>query len=262
MSYKCLVVEDNLIERDALVFQLNKISQLSLTAAVADGLAAAKLLKTEQIDIVFSDIDMPELSGLELLRSLKKPPVFIYITSHPEHAAESFDLDVIDYIVKPVKLERLIKAVDKALDYLKNDRTVQEPSAARQKEPSDNLQQGFIRSIDAQQFFFIKENNSFIKINMGDVLYIESMGDFSRLHTCHRKTHVVLISLKNLEKQLPAEIFMRIHKQYIINILHISLVGIAEVKLSNGTSLPISIAYKALLQDNLINKKILTRFIE
>lgn len=262
MSYRCLIVEDNLIERDSLTLQLNKINEVTVAAAVTDGMAAVSFLKTEQIDIVFSDIDMPELSGIELLRSLKKPPVFIFTTSHPEHAAESFELDVVDYIVKPVKLERLIKAVDKAIEYLSNKSAMPDTVQIKTKDLPETLQDGFIRSMDAQQFFFIKENNSYIKINMGDVLYVESMGDFSRIHTCQKKIHMVLISLKNLEKQLPADIFMRVHKQYIINVLHINLVNVSDVRLSHGITLPLSAAYKLPLQDNLINKKILTRFIE
>src|SRR5882757_4228901 len=113
MKYKCIIVEDNILERDALAMKIKKIDSLHLTAVLADGLEAIERLKKEEIDIVYSDIDMPDLSGIELLKSLKHPPVFIFISSHPEHAAESFELDVIDYIVKPVKIERLIKATNK-----------------------------------------------------------------------------------------------------------------------------------------------------
>ena len=118
MKYKCIIVEDNILERDALELKLKKIENLSIQAVLADGLEAVSVLKTQPVDIVFSDIDMPDLSGIELLKSLKHPPVFIFISAHSHHAAESFELDVIDYIVKPVKMERLIKAVDKAIEYI------------------------------------------------------------------------------------------------------------------------------------------------
>jgi two-component system LytT family response regulator len=260
MRYKCIIVEDNILERDALAMKIKKIESLELKASLADGMEALSFLKEKAIDIVFSDIDMPDLSGIELLKSIKNPPVFIFISSYPEHAAESFNLDVIDYIVKPLKIERLIKATDKAIEYI----------LARKKLLTENLSKPvggilpvtneLIKTIDAQDYFFIKEKNTHIKLSMGDVLYVESMGDFSKIITTRKKVHFVLISLKNLEKQLPADIFMRVHKQYIVNILHIQTISAFDIKLNSNDSIPVSVAYKQALQDNVINKKSLTRF--
>lgn len=261
MKYKCIIVEDNILERDALSMKIKKIESLSLRAALADGLEAATLLKNEEIDIVFSDIDMPDLSGIELLKSLKNPPVFIFISSHSQHAAESFELDVIDYIVKPAKIERLIKATNKAIEYIQTKKKVLSENQPRQQAVAGlSAPSELIKTIDAQEYFFIKEKNTHIKLNMGDVLYIESMGDFSKIITTQQKTHFVLISLKNLEKQLPEKLFMRVHKQYIINILHIQNISTSDIKLSSNDIIPVSIAYKQALQDNVINKKSLTRF--
>jgi two-component system LytT family response regulator len=259
MRYKCIVVEDNILERDALVMKLKKIDTLSIHAVLADGLGAVQVLKNNDIDIVFSDIDMPDLSGIELLKSLKHPPVFIFISAHSEHAAESFNLDVIDYIVKPVKIERLIKATDKAIEYIKAKRKLPgEPVTKTAVETQIDI----VRTIDAQEYFFIKEKNAHIKLSMGDVLYIESMGDFSKIITTHMKTHFVLVSLKNLEKQLPEKLFMRVHKQYIINLLHIVNISAADIKLSNNISVPLSAAYRQVLLDTVVDKKTLTRFGE
>ena len=261
MKYRCIIIEDNILERDALEMKLNKIDSLVVKAVLADGMEAVSVLKNEDIDIVFSDIDMPDLSGIELLKSLKNPPVFIFISSHSEHAAESFNLDVIDYIVKPAKIERLIKAVDKAIEYINAKRKVLAETPVKTVTASQPATD-FIRTIDAHEYFFIKENNNYIKLNMGDVLFIESMGDFSKISTTGNKSHMVLISLKNLEKQLPENLFIRVHKQYIINVLHIKNISVSDIKLSNNLMIPVSIAYKQALQDNLINKKTLTRFIE
>lgn len=261
MKYRCIIIEDNILERDALEMKLKKIDSLVVKAVLADGMQAVPVLKNEDIDIVFSDIDMPDLSGIELLKSLKNPPVFIFISSHSEHAAESFNLDVIDYIVKPAKIERLIKAVNKAIEYINAKRKVQAEAPVKSIQavaPAND----FIRTIDAQEYFFIKENNTHIKLNMGDVLYIESMGDFSKISTTGEKSHMVLISLKNLEKQLPEHLFIRVHKQYMINVLHIKKITISDIKLSNNIVIPVSIAYKQALLDNLVNKKTLTRFAQ
>jgi DNA-binding LytR/AlgR family response regulator len=260
MKYQCLIVEDNILERDALEQKLKKIEEISLKNAVGNGIEALEVLKRSAIDIVFSDIDMPDLSGIELLKSLKNPPIFIFITSHTEHAAESFELDVIDYIIKPVKLERLIKAVHKAIEFLATKNKV--VSEVPFKTGTTVTVPELTRTIDAQEFFFVKENNTHLKLNMGEVFLIESMGDFSKITTGSNKTHMILVSLKNLEKQLPGHIFMRVHKQYIINILHIKNIGLSEIKLTNNLIIPLSLAYKQPLQDNLINKKSLNRFIE
>ncbi len=261
MKYQCIIIEDNLLERDALALKLRKIESLSVIALFGDGMEAIPALKNEEIDIVFSDIDMPDLSGIELLKSLRNPPVFIFISAHPEHAAESFSLDVIDYIVKPVKIERLIKAVNKAIEYISAKRNIQTEINEKSIFTPSNVND-LVQTIDAQEYFFIRENNSYIKLNMGDVLYIESMGDFSKICILGNKSHMVLISLKNLEKQLPVKFFMRVHKQFIINVLHIINVSTSDIKLSNHTIVPISAAYKQLLLDNLINKKTLTRFTD
>ena len=258
MKYTCIIVEDNILERDALAMKLKKIENLTVQAALTDGLQAASFLRSNEIDIVFSDIDMPDLSGIELLKSIKYPPVFIFISAHAEHAAESFNLDVIDYIVKPVKIERLIKAINKAIEYILAKRKIKSENLA--KPVSDTNTTEFIRTIDAQDYFFIKEKNTHIKLNMGEVLFIESMGDFSKITTTQQKTHFVLVSLKNIEKQLPEKMFMRVHKQYIINLLHILHINAANIQLSTHVSIPLSSAYRQMLLDNVVAKKTITRF--
>jgi DNA-binding LytR/AlgR family response regulator len=262
MNYTCILVEDNILERDSLALKINKIDGLHLKASLENGLEALNYLKKNEIDIVISDIDMPDLSGLGLIKSLNNPPVFILTSSFPEHAAESFELDVIDYIVKPVKIERLNKAVEKAIDYLlSKNKQLQEP-VVKSFAFSTSAPAEVIRTIDAEEYVFIKENNNHIKLNLGDILYIESLGDFSKLNIIGGKSHMVLVSLKNFEKQLPANLFMRVHKQYIVNTLHIKNISVSDIKLSNNTLIPISISYKQALQENLINKKSVTRFID
>lgn len=260
MKYRCLVIEDNLLERDFLVMHLNKINTVNLVKELSDGLEAIQFLKTHSVDIVYSDIDMPDLSGIELLKTLTHPPVFIFISSHPEHAAESFNLDVIDYIVKPVKLDRLLKATHKAVEYIAAKKALLSEQPIRNN-PESNIRE-VIRTIDAQEYFFIKEKNVHIKLNMADILFIESMGDFSKITTIHQKTHFILVGLKNLDKQLPQNIFIRVHKQYIVNKLHVQGITLSDIILSNKQNVPLSPSYKQSVQENLINKKSLTRFVE
>lgn len=249
--YKCLIAEDNLLDRDALEMYLAKIETLSIEAVCSSGAEAVTVLQQKQIDIVFSDIDMPGMSGMELIKNLQQPPVFIFISSFPEHAAESYSLDVIDFIVKPVTLARLVKATAKAITYidLKQDAAVIVDTPQTLQQPA---------KINAGEYFFIKENSDFTRIETAGLLYIESMGNFSKLHTQNRK-HLTLVSLKNIESQLPAADFMRIHKQYIINLRHmVSLSSEGEVQLSSGHNLPVGDMYKAALLD-IVSKRVLLR---
>lgn len=155
----------------------------------------------------------------------------------------------------------MIKAVDKAIEYIMAKRKIRSENITKPIS-AETTSTEFIRTIDAQDYFFIKEKNTHIKLNMGEVLFIESMGDFSKITTTQQKTHFVLISLKNIEKQLPEKMFMRVHKQYIINLLHILHISASDIKLSSHVSIPLSAAYRQLLLDNIVAKKTLTRFSE
>jgi two-component system LytT family response regulator len=245
MKYTCLVVDDNMLERDALVMHIGKIDEMQIVAECADGLEAAKVLANTPVDIVFSDIDMPDLSGFGLVKSMK-PPVVIFISAHPEYAAESFNLDVVDFIVKPATLERVMRAANKAIEYINLKKTATDNSSSSNEIVDD--------------YFFIRESHDLIKIRFNEVAYIESMGDFSRIYTLEGKKHTTLVSLKNLEAQLPEQVFMRIHKQYIINYHHITAISTDDITLYHTHTVPFGNANRQNLMDKVVNKKIVTRF--
>lgn len=249
MIYSCLIVDDNEIERDAIEMHLKKISSLQIVAVCTNGIEAAEFLNKNDVDIVFSDIDMPELSGMSLLKTLKKHPQFIFITSHSHYAAESFNLDAIDFIVKPATFERLFKAANKAIEYIDLKNLV----------GKDTIED--ITNSNTDDFFFFRETKGISKLKYHDVIYIESMGDFSKIYTGDDK-HVVLVSLKNLEKQLPSPIFRRVHKQYIININHIVTLTNHEVHLDFDFTVPISASNRQELLEKSIDKKTLSRFMK
>ncbi|MFC3562956.1 LytR/AlgR family response regulator transcription factor [Pedobacter jamesrossensis] len=247
MIYSCLIVDDNEIERDAIEMHVKKIPSLKIVAVCEDGMEAASILSNTSVDIVFSDIDMPEISGTTLLKTLKNKPLFIFITSFSQYAAESFDLDALDFIVKPATFERLLKATNKAIEYIELRKHVLQ---APQEIPKE-LDKG-------DDYFFFRETKGITKLNYSDVVYIESMGDFSKIYTGSDK-HIILVGLKNLEKQLP-EFFSRVHKQYIINVNHISTIASHEVHLSHNFNVPISANNRQELLDRVIDKKTLSRF--
>jgi len=244
--YNCLIADDNMLERDALEMHLRKIPQLDITAVCENGLEALQAISAGHFDLVFSDIEMPELTGFGVLKSLKNAPVFVFISSHGEFAIESYNLDVIDFIVKPVTFERLLKAVNKAIEYLELKR-------------NNGLKETPVTENDT--YFFIKESNDLVKLEFEQVAYIESMGDFSKIFTLDDKRHITLVSLKNLELQLPPEYFTRIHKQYIINHHHISAISADEVKIAGKYIVSLSQAFRQELMSKVVNKKVVTRHI-
>ncbi|MES2418873.1 MAG: LytTR family DNA-binding domain-containing protein [Bacteroidota bacterium] len=243
MGYQCLIVDDNEIERDAIEMHLRKINGIEISAVCSNGPAAAAILLKEPIDIVFSDIDMPEISGLGLLKSIKTPPVFIFITSYTEYAAESFNLDALDFIVKPATFERLLKAANKAIEYLDLKK-----SAKLNKDPGK-------APAPFEGHFFLKETKGYTRLNYADVIYIESMGDFSKIFTAHHK-HITLVNLKNLERQLPIY-FTRVHKQYIINLNQIATISTNEIHLNHDYLVPLSLANKSELMQKVTDKTLL-----
>jgi two-component system LytT family response regulator len=245
--YKCLIADDSLLDRDAVEMYVSKIETLTIEALCSDGLEAAAIMSEKDIHIVFSDIDMPGLSGLELIQTLKQAPVFIFISSYAQHAAESYNLDVIDFIVKPVSLARLIKASNKAIEYIELKKNAVAPAAGNTTLPANT-----------GDHFYIREDNGYTKINIADLLFIESMGNFSQLFTAQGKKHITLVSLKNMEQQLPTLQFMRVHKQFIVNLQHIAAINDGELKLTGDHSIPIGAAYKTALME-VVNKKIFLR---
>jgi DNA-binding LytR/AlgR family response regulator len=241
ISYKCLIVDDNEIERDAIEMHLRKIGRLEIIAICSNGVEAASVLLNYEIDIVFSDIDMPELSGMDLLKNINSAPVFIFITSFTEYAAESFNLDALDFIVKPANFDRLLKASTKAIAYLDLKK-----SAIANNNPYPVAEN--------DDHFYIKETKGFTRLNYSDVIYIESMGDFSRIYT-PTEMHITLVNLKNLERQLPQP-FQRVHKQYIINLNHITTIANSEIILTHGYTAPISLTNRQELMEKIANKTV------
>lgn len=242
--YKCLIVDDNEIERDAIEMYLRKIPKLDIIAICSTALEAVDILQNQHIDIVFSDIDMPELSGMDLLKSIKNPPIFIFITSFAEYATEGFNLDALDFVVKPATFERLLKASNKAIDYLELKKAVANSIEVQHHEK------------DTDDYFYIKETKGFTRLNYADVIYIESMGDFSKIYTASNK-HITLVNLKNLERQLSG-IFIRVHKQFIINLNQIATVTNSEIYLNHDYTVPVSLLNKHDLMEK-ISKKTITR---
>lgn len=221
----CLIVEDEELARDLLEKFIEKIPHLSLLAKCENPLVAMEIMRNETVDILFLDIQMPELTGIEMLKLLPQKPVVIFTTAYPSYALEGYQLDVTDYLLKPFSFERFVQAVNKATEMV-------------------DLKKGNTASVDstsAKDYLLVNSDHKVIKIKYADLIYIESMREYVAYHTMNQGRILSLMSLKKLEIDLPSERFIRIHKSYIINTekvtaLEGNLVHIKDIKIPIGAS--------------------------
>lgn len=214
MKYKVLIVDDEEPARDLMVAYAGKIDQLEIIGVVNNALAAKKIIQTEGVDILLSDIQMDDLTGIELLKMLKHPPVTIFTTAYSEYALEGYDLDIIDYLVKPISFQRFCKAIDKATELIQ---------FSQHKEIEEEK-----ISPASSDFFFVKTNRKIVKVNYQDILFVESYGEYVKIYT----KDDVLLALQSttfMEKTLPQQDFVRIHRSHIININQIKEIAGNEV---------------------------------
>lgn len=221
---RCIAIDDEPLALELLVDNISKVPFLNLVAACENALEAMKIMEQQSIDLVFLDIQMPGLTGLQFIKSMTIKPIIILITAYEKYALQGFELDVTDYLVKPVSLDRFIKACNKAneLFYLKT-----QPKVAT----------------DAG-YFFVNVDYSLVKIITSDIVYIEGLKDYIKIHLKSSQRPVVTrLAMKTIEEQLPAAAFIRIHKSYIVSIAFITATRKSSVFI-NTLELPVSDNYK------------------
>ena len=222
---RCIIVDDEPLSLETLEAYIKDTPNLQLVAQCQDAFQALDILKKQSIDLIFLDINMPKLSGISMLKSLEKSPLVIFTTAYSEHAVEGFELDAIDYLLKPFSFERFVKAVNKASDRLENN----------DKSKAD--------------YIMLKSDKKIYKIDLDDILYIQAYGDYVKVVST-QKTVLTHRTMKNMEENLQNEHFIRIHKSYIIAIKHIKVIEGNQVKI-NDEFLPIGISFKENLLKSL-----------
>jgi DNA-binding LytR/AlgR family response regulator len=222
---KCIIVDDEPLAREVLERFLLNIRELELVKTCSNALEAFEILNTEHIDLMFLDISMPVISGIDFLRSLRKAPLVIISTAYPDFALQGYELDVVDYLVKPVSLERFMKAVNKAIDRSK----AQAPALTEVKQ-------------QRVEYMFVKSDQKLIKINFADIDYIEGMKDYVKIFT-REKMIVTLHTMKYFESNLPPNDFIRIHKSYIVNLNAIKTISGNELEVRQ-VRIPIGSSFK------------------
>ncbi len=235
MSIRCLIVDDEPLALEALVSLLGKVPNVEIVEKCQDAIIALQLLHSEKIDLVFLDIEMPELSGLEMLGSLSNPPPIILTTAYREYAVQAFELDVIDYLVKPISLERLLKAINRYHDRMSgNDKGL---------EVWDNSADGIIT------IYSDKKNHI---INTSDILYIEGLKDYAMVYT-QKGRLVTRQTMKVFEESLSSYDFIRVHRSWIVPYKQLS--GWTTHSVSVGEKeIPVGKTYRKSVFDYLANK--------
>jgi DNA-binding LytR/AlgR family response regulator len=207
----CLIVDDDKISRRAMKHLVSELRYLKLVSEAENALEAINIINEQQIDLVLLDIEMPKLSGLDFLKNASKHPLVILITSKPNYAVEAFEYSVVDFIVKPVKSERFIRAIEKA-------------KAAFEKLRIENTL--------AKEYFFIKEKGVSTKLLIDEINYIQALGDYVTIYTAAKK-YTLHYTLSAIEKELPAANFFRIHRSYIVALSKIDKIEDSSAYLAN-----------------------------
>lgn len=229
-QHNCIIIDDDEIDRLTALAFLKKYDFLKIAGIYSSALEAIETLNSGQIDIVFSDIDMPEMNGLDLRKAFLNIPACVFITSFPDYAVESFEAEALDFIVKPLKADRVEKCIERIQKYFE----------IRQKATL------FEKSLGADTFF-IKDGHNQIKINLHEVLYLEALKDYTRIITKSKK-HAVLISLGNLLQEPTFQSFRRIHRSYAVQPNFIDSFTSQVVVIQNIT-LPIGRSYKDVVEN-------------
>ncbi|WP_345252968.1 LytTR family DNA-binding domain-containing protein [Flaviaesturariibacter amylovorans] len=227
---KCLIVDDNKMARMAMKQLVGQVKDLELVQECEDAMEAYNVLNKQSIDLLFLDIEMPGMTGLELTKNLgHRSPLIIFTTAKTDYAVEAFELNVVDYLVKPISPARFLQAVERA----------QETVAADKEEVK----------VEDQEFVFVKDNGILKRINVDEILYLEAMGDYVKVHT-PTKFHVLHATLKSIEEKLSPTKFIRVHRSYIVSMSKIDFIQEGVISIGKA-SVPVADTYRTALNKRL-----------
>lgn len=238
MLIKCLAIDDEPLALKQIGAYIKKTPFLELIALCNSALDAIEFMTTNTIDLVFVDINMPDLSGIDFVKSLVEKPGIIFTTAYSEYAIEGFKVDAIDYLLKPVGYSDFLKAANKARSFY------------------ENIEQKHTVSTPGKDHLFVKSEYKIIRVEFSEIRYIESMHEYVRIHRANEKPVMTLLSLKAIEEQLPKERFMRVHRSFIVNKEKIKIIERNRIIFDNNVYIPVSDQYKPAFQD-FINKNFL-----
>lgn len=233
MRTKCLVVDDEPLARDLMRSHIEKLENFEIVAECGDAMKALQELRNYQVDLMFMDIQMPQITGIEFLKTLKQTPKVIITTAYREYALDGFELDVVDYLLKPITFERFLKSINKYYQI--------------SQEELQGVDYKQVTSVAEEAFIYVKENKKVIKLRLDDILYVEGLSEYVQIYTPTKKI-ITKTSMTNMQDKLPDQNFMRIHKSFIVSLTKIEAFTAHSIEVP-GKELPIGRSYKNSVLD-------------
>jgi two-component system LytT family response regulator len=233
----CAIIDDEPLAREGIANYVREIDFLHLVKTCENPVELIKLLDDHDIDLVFLDIQMPKMNGIEFLKIMQKPPMIIITTAFPSYALESFQLDVLDYLLKPITFERFFKAANKAKDY---HQLISKSDLPKTEAAAD--------------YFFVKCGNKYEKIHFNEILYIQAKQNYVTIFT-DKGNYMTLLYLKNLEENLDSQLFIRVHKSYIVSVNKIKAIDANEIVIQSHR-IPISRNYHEQVIKQVVKNKL------
>lgn len=225
-NIKCLIVDDEPIARDILNGLLAKINTIGIVGSCKNALEAFDIIQNQSIDLIFLDINMPEISGLSFAKSINRNIKIIFTTAYREYAIDGFDLQAVDYLLKPISFERLLQAVNKYLNENTQNETIVKEEI----------------KIEKTDYFFVRSDRKMMRINYDDILYVESLSDYIKIHLSDNKV-ITRDTISNIEAKLPPSDFIRVHRSYIVALSKINSFTNETIEIDKH-EIPISRGYK------------------
>jgi DNA-binding LytR/AlgR family response regulator len=238
----CLIIDDEPLARKGLREYISDVDFLQLTGEYDNALKAAEIISKGDVQLLFLDIQMPKITGLDFMKTLQKPVPVIFTTAFPQFALDGFELNALDYLVKPISFDRFLKAALKAKEYYE----------VRQQNDTVKVAQA-----DTQDYFFIKADNKLVKISFSDILFVEALQNYVIVHTREKKL-ITYLTFKSVEEYLPSNQFIKVHKSYIVAAAKIDSIEGNDIRMSDH-HIPISRNLKDEVMDRLLKGKFLKR---
>lgn len=231
MKIQCIAIDDEPLALKQIAEYIKKTPFLNLAGQFAGAYQAAEALKHIAVDLMFVDINMPDLNGIDFVKMLDNPPMIIFVTAYSHYAVEGFRVQAIDYLLKPIGYSDFLKSAEKA----KTHYEALIPDALKQKED--------------KEYLFVKSDYKIVRISLNDIIYIEGMREYVRIHLTTGKPLMPHMSMHVLEDQLPAAIFMRVHRSYIVNLKKIITIDRSRIMVANNVLIPISEQHKEAFRE-------------
>jgi DNA-binding LytR/AlgR family response regulator len=236
---RCIAIDDEPLALRQIADYIKRTPFFELTAQCESALQAIKVMEDNSIDLMFVDINMPDLSGMDFVKALDNPPKIVFVTAYSEHALEGFRVDAIDYLLKPISYAEFLKSANKVKSWFETNHP-----------KSDEVKSN-------KEFLFIKSDYKILRINFEEIKYIEGMSEYIKIHLLNSKPVMTLLSMKSIEEKLLSDIFMRVHRSYIVNLTKISVIERNRIVFDEKVYIPVSDQYKSKFQDYL-DKNFLT----